>query len=208
MVSLQPLSATQLRYCWHPGVDLPVIGQALWERKAEGNICVQTVYWKCPLDQHLWRRAGSMTGQRKNLKSNTVITKDFVDPNGELWSWNGPCDLPHIEARGQAFVPPHQPITRYGFLSSTRGNSRRGTGLTAVNHNPLPHSFPPPPYSHSTSHPQQRKEWLIESSRAEGIWKCNSGMSRMPLASLSHSHSSISKIKNSPRPEDRLVTKW
>lgn len=99
MVIPQPLSAIQLRYHWQPCLDLPVIGQALWERNAEGKICVHTVYWKCPQDQHLWRRTGSMTGQKRRLKSNTVATKDFINLTGrELWSWNGSCELPHIEA--------------------------------------------------------------------------------------------------------------
>lgn len=75
MVSPQPLSPIQLRYHYQPCVDPPRIGQALWERNAEGNICVQTVYWK-------WRRTGSITGQRGKPKSNTVTTKDFINPMG------------------------------------------------------------------------------------------------------------------------------
>lgn len=52
-------------------------------------------------------------GQKETLTCAKVETEASSHSPRELWSWDDPSELSRIEARGQAFVPPHSLSSHY-----------------------------------------------------------------------------------------------
>lgn len=76
-----------------------VIGWIHHKPYFEAEICMQGLYWKLLLESTLVGKQSNKIIEREKMNYESAKTKTIGSPT-ELWSWDGPSELPKLKQQG------------------------------------------------------------------------------------------------------------